>query len=126
MDNKSLAAAMQEDALEAQQFSRKYLVLELAYSPASISALEEHIDTIDFALAGGKSAENVVLLTRLWGAYLGEAIRRLAGGQWESQPDGTVALRHGDRILFPHDQIRRRVEEGCSFDLTAYLQQATT
>ncbi len=118
----NLAEQMQADALEAQRFSRKHLVLELDFSPASIGELEAQIDAVEYAIPGGMSPENVDLLTRIWGAYLGETLRRRAGGQWVRQDDGRVVLQGAAQAVFPHEQVRQRLLAGDTHNLTSYFE----
>ena len=116
----TLAEQMAEDTLEAQKFSRKHLVVELGMSAASVAELEENVDMVEYAIAGGKSAENVDLLTRIWGAYLGEALIHGVGGSWIEE-DGRPAVQGTNAIAFPHDQVRRRITEGPEYNLATYF-----
>ena len=117
---------IQANALEAQIFSRKHLVLELDFSLASVAELESHIDTIDFAISGGKSDENLEMLTRIWGCYLGESLRRQLGGEWIRDDQDThqgIALRVGSQTLYPLDRICKRLVDGEEFNIVAYCEQ---
>lgn len=120
----SLLAAMQADALEAQKFSRKHLVLELDFSAHSIAELEQQADSIEYAIAGGKSAANVAMLTRTWGAYLGEALRKQVGGEWVQAEDQRIGLRGPGATVYPHEQVQRRLVEGRAANLSVYFAQA--
>ena len=115
----SLLAAMQADALEAQKFSRKHLV-----SAHSIAELEQQADSIEYAIAGGKSAANVAMLTRTWGAYLGEALRKQVGGEWVQAEDQRIGLRGPGATVYPHEQVQRRLVEGRAANLSVYFAQA--
>ena len=95
---------MAQDALEAQ----------------SVSELDPLCDDVEFMLAGGKSEENIELLTRIWGAYLGELLRKQCDGQWV-EDDGRC-LQIGDGQLRPHEQVRRRLTEGAEFSLPNYVE----
>ena len=117
----SLSEKMQADALEAQRFSRKHLVLELDFSAASIREIEAQVDSIAYALRGGLSAENVDMLSRIWGAYLGEALRRARGGEWERTDDGRVGLKGAWGTAFPHQQVRQRLTDGEAYNLDRYF-----
>lgn len=64
-----LAEAMKANALEAQRFSRKHLVLELDFSEASVDLIEANADDVEYAIKGGKSEENVAMLVRVWGVH---------------------------------------------------------
>jgi hypothetical protein len=105
-----LVEQMQADALEGQRFSRKHLVLELDFSEASIDELEANADNVEYAIKGGKTEENVAMLSRIWGAYIGEALRKVCGGDWQ-QEDGRIGLRTDKGIAYPQEHIRRRLTE---------------
>ena len=118
----TLTEQMAADLLEAQKFSRKHLVVELGLTEASVAELEENVDMVEFAVAGGKSDENVEMLTRIWGAYLGEALIHAANGSWIEQ-DGRPAVKGANGIAFPHDQIRDRIVEGSAHNLATYFAE---
>lgn len=127
------ATRMQTDAREAQKFSRRYLVLELDFSAESVQELERQCDAVEYALRGGKSPENVELLTRLWGAYLGEVFRIQLGAQWSSDTDDPASVSTGvpllqlqDEELRPHEQVRQRLLNGPAYDLAEYFAAART
>ncbi len=113
---------MQADALEAQRFSRKHLVLELDFSEHSVDLLEANVDDVEYAIKGGKSDENVTMLTRIWGAYLGEALRKVCGGDWEAV-DGQPRLRTAKGATAPHDQVRQRLLQGSDYHLGSYFRR---
>ena len=103
-----LIEQMKADALEAQRFSRKHLVLELDFSEASIDELESNVDTVEYAIKGGKTEENLDMLCRVWGAYLGEALRKACGGEWEQEED-RIGLRTSKGVAYPHELVRGRL-----------------
>ena len=121
----TLADEMAANALEAQKFTRKHLVTELDLSPESVEELELQFDLVEYAIKGGKSPENIELLTRIWGSYLGEVMRRL-GGEWvQEESEGTrrLAIRGKNQMLYPHDQVRQRLTGGVQHNVWAYFQQ---
>jgi len=118
----TLAEQMAADTLEAQKFSRKHLVVELGLTAASVTELEDNMDMVEFAIAGGKSPENVELLTRIWGAYLGEVLIHDAGGEWIEQ-DGLPVVQGAHGIAKPHDRVRQRIVEGSDYNLATYLAE---
>lgn len=107
----SLAEQMAADALDAMKLSRKYFVVELDYSITSLEKFEDMFSQWHFAMPGGNKPENVERLVRVWGAYLGEVVRRSSGGQWNGELDQpeSIAFEAGTRLLHPHDIIRRRL-----------------
>ncbi len=121
----SLTEKMSGAAREAQVFSRKHLVLELDYSAESIAEIERSVDTLDFAIAGGASPENVDMITSLWGAYLGEVIRQKIGGDWVLDENGDPCLRCERSTVSPHEQVRQRLTHGTDYDLLGYFERMT-
>ena len=123
----TLADEMKADALEAQKFSRKHLVMELDFSEASIQELELQCDSIEYSMRGGRSSENVDLLTRMWGAYLGESLRRATGAAWIEDRAAQVrriGLRDNEVTVHPHEQVRRRLNGSKADSLLTFFQQA--
>ncbi len=118
----TLAEQMAEDTLEAQKFSRKHLVVELGMNALGVDELEDNVDMVEYAIAGGKSEENVDLLTRIWGAYLGEALIHVAGGTW-IEKDGRPAVQGTNGIAFPHDRVRSRITAGSENNLATYFAE---
>ena len=123
----TLADEMKAHALEAQRFSRKHLVLELDFSEASIQALETHADSIGYALRGGCTPENIDMLTRIWGAYLGESLRKATGAEWILETAGQVrriGLKGPTQVIHPHEQVHKRLTGTKEPTLLAFFQQA--
>ena len=124
----TLAEEMKAHALEAQKFSRKHLVLELDFSESSVRELENHYDTLAYALKGGGSQENVALLTRIWGAYIGESLRRATGAEWIEEA-GTTERRIGLKgrqgtIIYPHEVIGQRLFDRQAGNVLEFFQAA--
>jgi hypothetical protein len=134
-----IAAQMLTEALAAQKFTRKFFVVELDFSEASLHELERQFEAVKYALRGGHSPENITKLTGLWGAYLGEVLRRHCDLQWESvvMPEGqslltavvidgvpvTPVLRRSDHFLRPHHRVQLRFEQGVSHSLVSYFEE---
>ncbi|MBM4002284.1 MAG: hypothetical protein FJ295_03220 [Planctomycetes bacterium] len=138
------AQRMLADALESQKFTRKFFVVELDFSVKSLGELEGQFDAIRYALRGGASSENCQKLRRLWGAYLGEMLRRLGNGQWVSPPTTSAPDSQGiaasettsevanaleplvevEQMTYsPHQQIADRIQEGPSRNIVAWIKQ---
>jgi hypothetical protein len=120
-----LADDMKANALEAQKFVRKHFVVELDFSAESVDELERQFEMVEYAIEGGLSEENVELLTRTCGSYLGEVLRRHCGGEWVRQSDRTgecIALRGENQTLYPHEQVRRRLTGGPEHSIWEYFQ----
>ena len=117
-----LAETIKANALEAQRFSRKHLVLELDFSEASIDLLEANADDVEYAIKGGKSPENVDMLVRIWGSYVGEALRKACGGEW-ANVDGQICLRTANAATSPQDHVRKRIVDGGASHLGDYFRR---
>jgi len=115
---------MAADAAEAMKFTRRHFVVELDYSPASVQRLEEAAKDVPFAIDGGASAENVDLLARIWGAYVGEVLRRGGNGLWQRIEGAEPCILSGGVKHHPHQAVRKRLtkpsSDGC---LAAFFQQ---
>ena len=123
----TLADEMKAHALEAQRFSRKHLVLELDFSEASIQLLEDQADSVGFAIRGGCTPENIEMLTRIWGAYLGESLRRVTGAEWVLETAGQVrrlGLKGPTAVVHPHEQVHKRLTGVKDPSLLNYFQQS--
>lgn len=116
---------MLADSLAAQKFTRKYFVVELDFSRASVLELESQFDAVRYALRGGANSENIAQLRQLWGAYLGEVLRRLGGGQWQVQAGSVEPMVTVDKGRFyPHLQIQARFDLGPQASLVSWLERA--
>jgi hypothetical protein len=121
----TLAESMADSAREAMKLTRKYFVVELNYSEESLEELERVIDDYRIAMPDGDSSETVTLLARVWGAYLGEVLRRRLDGEWieaSEEPDETAAIRVGERTIQPILHLRRRLEAGNEHDVWRFYQ----
>lgn len=116
----SPAETMLTEALAAQKYTRKFFVVELDFGEATIEALESQCEAAKYALRAGLSPENIDKLTGLWGAYFGEVLRRNSAGQWATISVDSVdrhVLQTTGQTVFPHDAIRKRLEQGAAADL---------
>lgn len=117
-----LATQIEANTLEAQRFSRKHLVLELDFSEASVDRIEANADDVEYAIKGGKSEENVAMLARIWGSYIGEALRKVCGGEWV-EVDGQAYLRNDNAMISPQEQVRNRILRGPEHNLGNYFRR---
>lgn len=130
MKGKALPALdelMLTDALAAQKFTRKYFVAELDFSRKSLTELDALFDAVRYALRGGDTPENRDNLCKLWGAYLGEVLRRHSDGAWHnagSEEAPVPRVRVGELLHEPHHSIRVRFEQGPSASIVTWFEQA--
>ena len=120
----SVAETMSAHAAEAMKLTRKHFVVELDFSETSVQQMEHVMADVEFAYPGGKSSENVEMFARLWGAYLGETIRRNCGGEWlAAEDDAAPVLKMNDTIVSPHDVVRRCLTDGSPAELSRFYEQ---
>ena len=103
-------------ALADREFQQR-----LDFTAESIEGLDEILVTV------GESPElDLDFQVRLWGSYLGEALRQRYAGTWEMTPypGGEVAVPavevKGSRV-FPLMKVYRRLTEGEEEDLSAFF-----
>ena len=89
---------------------------KLDFSAESLAGVERCLAaTVD--VDGPLSGEDLDYATRLWGAYLGEVVRRRFGGEWQMSqyPFGAVAvptLEVRGSNLYPMMKVYRRLTIG--------------
>jgi hypothetical protein len=120
-----LGSMMEGYAQAAVQAARTEFHQQLDFSAGSIDTLDEILVTV-----GESPDRDVDFEVRLWGAYLGEVIRRRYAGGWEmtQYPGGTSAVPavevRGSR-LFPLMKVYRRLTMGEEEDLCSFLVMVT-
>ena len=116
----SVAEMMEQLSAQAVEIARDFAV-ELDFSAASVTELEEQL--LDQLSAGVRSGESkpsddeMAMMAKLWGAYLGETVRREFGGEWRlERPMGaqapSAALLVRGATIFPTVKVFRRITMG--------------
>ena len=120
-----LGAMMEGYSQAAAELARSEFKQNLDFSSESIDSLDDILVRI------GESPElDMDFEVRLWGAYLGEVLRRRYAGTWEMTPypGGVAAVPavelRGSR-LFPLMKVYRRLTEGEEEDLRAFFSMVT-
>ena len=130
-----IARMMQDYAEQAVRLARQ-LHIELDYSEASLQQVDGLLDRwhkqrqagqYDAALDGQTQENSVDEMSRIWGGYLGEVVRRRFGGEWtiENYPAGDfpiVALNVNGARLFPAMKIHKRLTNGAVDNLLPFYQ----
>ncbi|AEP30153.1 hypothetical protein [Brumicola nitratireducens] len=84
MEQQALNQLMRESADDAIKTSREEFAIELDFSPESIASVDtvisKFLDTYNDQALEDKA---VFTICNIYGAYIGETFRKLAGGQWQ-------------------------------------------
>lgn len=134
--NAEISTMMQGYAEQAVAQARE-LNVDLDYSEASLQKVEHLLGELERELAHasvGRSSPGPQLaqqpvdeISRIWGGYLGEVVRRRFGGEWtiEMYPGADfliIALNVGGARLFPAMKVHKRLTEGAGDNLWTFYQ----
>ncbi|MBG87310.1 MAG: hypothetical protein CMO80_10470 [Verrucomicrobiales bacterium] len=126
----SLDAEMKVLAMDAVSRAKEEYRAELTYDRSSVKVLEERIlkDLHHNHLIEPLSAETLMSESQLWGAYLGEVLRRIRDGKWreKSSQRGKRAMpfKFSSRgEVFPCDWVLRRIKHGDEFNLAEAIEE---
>jgi hypothetical protein len=129
----TISEMMQGYAAEAVRLASEHDA-ELDYSESSLQDVEAILAKMysDFSKAGvgpGEDArqQNLDSTSRIWGAYFGETIRQLWGGEWgvETYPGSVapvISIDIGGAKLFPVMKVYRRLTRGDADNLWGFYQ----
>jgi hypothetical protein len=120
-----LGAMMEGYAQAAVELGRNEFKQALDYTSESIDGLDEIL-----VLVGESPELELDFEVRLWGSYLGEALRRRYAGIWAltQYPGGVVtvpAVEVRGSWIFPLMKVYRRLTEGDEDDLRAFFAMVT-
>lgn len=112
---------MQQYAARAVQFASERK-LQLDYSEQSLEKVEALLTEFS-----SSNSENPDELSRLWGGYFGEVVRRRFGGEWtiEKYPAGDfliITLNVNGARLYPAMKVHRRLTNGEGENLWNFYQ----
>jgi hypothetical protein len=92
--------------------------LTLDFSPASLEGVENVLAQLHEMGANAPEGQRptdqqVESVAVVWGAYVGEVLRRHYGGKWElRQPEGVLQLVIGEATAFPLRKVQKRILNG--------------
>ncbi len=123
-------------ALDAVDHAKNAFQRELDFSVDSVRQVEEILsamhDTMPRGvlskfLRRGPSKEDVWSFSKMYGGYVGEVLRRAAGGEWFFDEDiipgqRSVALRKGDQRIWPPFKVGKRLTTGAEDNVWHYFQ----
>src|SRR5262249_10646419 len=130
-DDGNVAAQIYNDCAQALVTANAKWGLRFDLSPASIEGLEDILTKLwDFNRAaepGPKpTQEQIGRAVFMWGAYLGEAIRRRLGGKWVASagpPARPVLQVTGQGIVDPLGKVNGRLFNGTEDNVHYYFKK---
>lgn len=120
-EDADLLALVQGLCDDAVSFARKQFSLDLDFSEQSVEPVLEKVyeEAQSYLAMLGTAKGYRNNLSRSMGAYMGEVLRRKAGGSgiwyWESKafaPKTLLALRIGNETMFPLNEVYKRLDTG--------------
>jgi hypothetical protein len=117
MEQKEIGAMMMAFAEEAVKMGRDEFDAELDFSEASLQKVEQILAHLAAEMPERVGDDAIDRMSKMWGGYLGEVVRRRWGGEWtiEYYPGGQfliITLSVGGSKLFPSMKVNRRLTEG--------------
>ncbi len=119
-------SAYSKDAVDA---ARSHFATTLDFTAPSITALDQIVGKFHDAYAAGDvpPANQLEQHAKIWGAYLGETIRRQHGGEWSIPTEGPFAGAYTLTLpnsiqLSPPARVMARIIDGPTDCLISYYQ----
>ena len=132
----TIASVMLANAEHAVRYAHDQFKWELDYSPQSLERVDKIIDVLHVdlpksflarALKRAAIDEEVWTMSKMWGGYVGETMRRQWGGRWRTTPrdDGSpvVVLDLPLGRCRPIEQVQRRLMDGTSDGVFAMYEE---
>jgi hypothetical protein len=135
-DTGDIAQIMQAYAEDAVRTARRHKVI-LDYSEQSLDDVERLLGELHDEMHSGSSSssqreeQRLDEISRVWGGYFGEVVRRRFGGEWtiEKYPAGDfliVTLNVNGAKLFPAMKVHKRLTDGADEDLLSFYRNVRT
>ncbi|MGE0329040.1 MAG: hypothetical protein AB7K71_37420 [Polyangiaceae bacterium] len=96
------------------------LDLDLDYSVQSIAKVETILTVLHESLGSAPSDDDVQLMSGIYGAYIGEALRQYAGAEWGSDGPGDFHLEYEGSVIWPLDKVHERIVNGDEDNVAHY------
>ncbi|NOV01191.1 hypothetical protein GC097_14330 [Paenibacillus sp. LMG 31457] len=120
--------AYSEDAIELAS----KMGLKLDYSEESLETVNEILERyhqgipkgIKKLFSKGPSEEQILQMSKVWGGYLGEVIRRNLGGDWEMSKNfnNAISLVVSSTEVYPPAKVNKRILNGKEDDISFYYK----
>ena len=109
--------------------------ITLDYSPDSVKQVEDILSRDSRSIPRGSvedlprrdpSMNDVDIIAHMYGAYIGETLRRVADAEWslvtELVPGETlISLRRGTVCIFPVEKVYKRLAQGTGSNVSVYV-----
>ena len=69
----------------------------------------------------GLTEEQLAEASKMWGAYVGEVVRRHYGGQWSTSADGVLQIALSGTSPAPVVKVRKRIVDGAADNVKFYV-----
>ncbi|WP_126419525.1 hypothetical protein [Asticcacaulis excentricus] len=120
---------------DAVEYAQERFGVDLDFSADSVARLENLLVTLHKSLPKGRiqklfkkspTDEEIRLMSKVLGAYLGEVIRRNKGGEWASNEQfDALGLYFGDdKWVFPVAKVHKRLMNGEEDNVFSFYQIA--
>ena len=117
-------------ALDAIDHAKAVASVELDFTAESIGQVEDILTKLHDALPkgffsklfkSGPSESDILTMSKMYGSYLGEVLRRVRGGEWKLI-DGQVTLTNGDERIWPIAKVYKRITNGGEDNVAVYFK----
>jgi hypothetical protein len=121
--HEKMQEAAQEAAQEAVRSIKKALKVELDFSEASINDVEKVLAYLYENIKPGQepTEEDLQGAALVWGAYIGEVLRRNYGGEWIVE-NGIFALHIANARIYPSSKVYKRLTNGPEDNIAFYYE----
>jgi hypothetical protein len=122
-----MTAAYAQDAVDHAMATAD---IALDFSKESVAQVEAIIAQVRGTLPrgflaklfrGGPSSDDVLTLSKMYGCYLGEVLRRAHGGEW-ALVNGEVTFTNGRQYAWPTSKVFKRITDGDGDNIVFYFE----
>ncbi|MEW6142376.1 MAG: hypothetical protein AB1597_04365 [Chloroflexota bacterium] len=134
MAEPTIGDMMKAYAEDATEMAAKQFGEALDFSEDSLKTVEKILDGISKTIPRGfakvfkpkPSDEQIWQMSKIWGGYIGEVIRKKWGGEWTSEtsahPGAVITLRVLGADIFPPAKVYKRLTNGYEDNIWMYYQ----
>ncbi len=134
MDKPTISDVMKAYSEDAVDMANKEFGETLDFSEDSLRAVERILDRVSSTIPRGlgrllkrkPSDEQIWEMSKIWGGYIGEVIRKRWGGEWTletaAHPGTVITLRVLDADIFPPGRAHKRLTNGSEDNIWDYYR----